>query len=150
MTTEVIDNFVDTESIKNAIEEAKTNSKGLKVEVLKHYLINFNLYQLLPEEEKENSIPHQRLKECTVLYKKIIEIEKVLTNKDTVKKAIENRSDRKTPDRKAVGEVKRNNSKKGNSNKTKNAKQRYGKNYEKQKEELKKEMENPKKRVKKY
>lgn len=80
----MLENLDNIDDIKNAIKEAQIKSQGLKFEILKHYLLNYLLYKKLSENEKNNSSVINRLKECTILYKKLLEIEKYdLSNIDT-------------------------------------------------------------------
>ena len=127
----MLENLDNIDDIKNAIKEAQIKSQGLKFEILKHYL----LYKKLSENEKNNSSVINRLKECTILYKKLLEIEKYdLSNIDTeiIKKKIKYNST-------------------NNKKKTyKNSKIKYRIKFNKQNENIKNEISTIKKKVKKF
>lgn len=131
----MLENLDNIDDIKNAIKEAQIKSQGLKFEILKHYLLNYLLYKKLSENEKNNSSVINRLKECTILYKKLLEIEKYdLSNIDTeiIKKKIKYNSI-------------------NNKKKTyKNSKTKYRIKFNKQNENIKNEISTIKKKVKKF
>ena len=131
----MLENLDNIDDIKNAIKEAQIKSQGLKFEILKHYLLNYLLYKKLSENEKNNSSVINRLKECTILYKKLLEIEKYdLSNIDTeiIKKKIKYNST---------------NNKKKNY---KNSKTKYRIKFNKKNENIKNEISTIKKKVKKF
>lgn len=131
----MLENLDNIDDIKNAIKEAQIKSQGLKFEILKHYLLNYLLYKKLPENEKNNSPIINRLKECTILYKKLLEIEKYdLSNIDdeVIKKKIKYNFTK-------------------NKKKTyKNSKTKYRIKFNKQNENIKNEVSTIKKKVKKF
>lgn len=131
----MLENLDNIDDIKNAIKEAQIKSQGLKFEILKHYLLNYLLYKKLSENEKNNSSVINRLKECTILYKKLLEIEKYdLSSIDTeiIKKKIKYNST-------------------NNKKKTyKNSKTKYRIKFNKQNENIKNEISTIKKKVKKF
>ena len=115
--------------IKNIIKDSEIKVKGLKVEVLKHFLKRFTLCN-------KEEIDFKKMKEMTVLFKKLLEIEKSFT---TVKL-----------ERKAVGDIKRNRSLKGKGSNASNPKQKIKKKFKAQNRMLEKELKNTGKKSKKF
>ncbi|ORD93946.1 hypothetical protein ECANGB1_1352 [Enterospora canceri] len=123
---EIIDELKDINEIKKAIKDAELKTKGLKVEILKHYLLNYSLYLEGKGKEAEKNLVLLRLKECTVLYKKLMELEQNFTTCD----------------------VKRNVTLKTKKSRGTSPKTKYKAKFENQKRALANEMSGPKKKSK--
>ena len=134
MFEQIIGDLKDVESIKEAIKEAEFKSKGLKVEILKHYLLNYSIYNTSDKNTEINDKALERLKECTILFKKLLEIERSFGAGDVERKITDNL----------------NKNKKFKNKKKQNPRLKYKNKANKQKEELNRELNNPKKRVKKF
>lgn len=135
MSEKILNELKNEETIKIEIKEAELKAKGLKVDVLKYFLLNLRGYNSTDNVEEKNGY-EAMLKECTVVYKKLLEIEKSFTDASVI--------------RKAVGDVKRNKSLKGKGAKAMTPKQKNKKRFEKQNKELREEMSKNKKKVKKF
>ncbi|OQS54531.1 hypothetical protein EHP00_37 [Ecytonucleospora hepatopenaei] len=124
--------------IKTIVKDAEIKVKGLKVEVLKHFLKTFILSNKneIDFKQMENNHNVKKMKEMTVLFKKLLEIEKNFTDVKL--------------ERKAVGDIKRNRSLKGKGSNASNPKQKIKKKFKAQNKMLEKELNNIGKKSKKF
>ncbi|KAL6122813.1 hypothetical protein NUSPORA_00071 [Nucleospora cyclopteri] len=131
------DTGLDTvEKIQNEIKEASLHAKTLKVEILKHFLLNFCLLENTPESEREFSPIKEKLGECTILYKKLLEIEKGFVNIEK--------------ERKVVGDIKRNKKFSSKNANSLNPKAKYKRKFNKQKQEIEADENRKKNKTVKY
>lgn len=77
------------EDLNKELENAKNAKNTTKIELLKHYLLNFILYSNLNEEEKSESPIKEKLLKIAILLEKLIQMEGKLTNIDVKRVADE-------------------------------------------------------------
>lgn len=92
MRTESSDNLeiLTVESLIQELENAKDSKNKLKIELLRHYLLNFILYSNLSEDEKSDSPIKEKLLRISILLEKLVQMEGKLSNVDA-KRIVEDR-----------------------------------------------------------
>lgn len=71
------------ENVLQEVEGAKNSKNQTKVELLRHYLLNFILYSNLPEDQKNDSPIKEQLLKISILLEKLVAMEGKLANVDT-------------------------------------------------------------------
>ena len=87
-----IENFeaLTVENIIDELEITKNTKNQTKLDLLKHYLLNFILYSNLNDDEKVDSPIREKLLKISILLEKLVQMEGKLSNVDS-KRVIEER-----------------------------------------------------------
>lgn len=73
--------FEDVDDIKKKIQQALSETKATKVELLKHYLLNYILY-LNAQDQTDDSPIKEKLLKISVLLEKLVSMEKKIVSVD--------------------------------------------------------------------